>query len=175
MRKNIIILLLLLAAPLCCLAQTGLHIDELFQGRIIPQERMVETRVRGKSIAKYQLSFYRSLRLSATDKEAGQLRQLLGQDTEQSIDMRTSRQNPHRWDTWTCKLQMPPSARVPIRFPPGVASMTFLPSLMSIVTLPLGVMAALIMRRIATRMRMTITISTIAEISVLFICPILLE
>ncbi len=89
------------------LAQSGLKINDLFEGRVIPQERMVETRVRGKSIAKYQLSYYRSLRLSATDKEAGQLRQLLGQDAERSIDMRTSRKNPHRWDTWTCKLQMP--------------------------------------------------------------------
>ncbi len=89
------------------LAQTGLKINDLFEGRVIQQERMVETRVRGQSIAKYQLSYYRSLRLSATDKEAGQLRQLLGQDAERSIDMRTSRKTPHRWDTWTCKLQMP--------------------------------------------------------------------
>jgi hypothetical protein len=68
---------------------------------------MMETRVRGKSIAKYQLTYYRSLRLNVTNKEAGQLRQLLGLDTEQSIDWRTSRKNPHSWDTWTCKMQMP--------------------------------------------------------------------
>ena len=88
-------------------AQTGLKMDDLFEGRVIPQERMVETRVRGKSLEKYQLTYYRSLRLNVTDDEAGRLRQLLGQDAEQSIDMRTSRKNPHRWDTWTCKLQMP--------------------------------------------------------------------
>jgi len=105
--KKLLFILIALVAPLTALAQQGLHIDELFQGRIIPQERMVETRVRGRSIEKYQLSYYRSLRLNATDKEAGRLRQLLGQDSEQSIDMRTSRKNPHRWDTWTCKLQMP--------------------------------------------------------------------
>ena len=81
--------------------------DDLFGGRIIPQERMVETRVRGKSLEKYQLTYYRSLRLNVTDNEAGQLRQLLGQDADRSIDMRTCRKNPHRWDTWTCKLQMP--------------------------------------------------------------------
>ena len=81
--------------------------NDLFEGRIIPQERMVETRVRGKSLEKYQLTFYRSLRMNVTDDEGGQLRQLLGQDAEHSIDMRTSRKNPHRWDSWTCKLQMP--------------------------------------------------------------------
>lgn len=105
--KKTIIMMLMLLATLAARAQTGLKIDDLFQGRIIPQERMMETRVRGKSLAKYQLSYYRSLRLNVTDKEAGQLRQLLGQDAERSIDMRTSRRNPHRWDTWTCKLQMP--------------------------------------------------------------------
>ena len=91
-------------------AQAGLKMNDLFEGRVIPQQRMVETRVRGKSLEKYQLSYYRSLRLNVTDEECGQLRQLLGQDAEQSIDMRTSRKNPHRWDTWTCKLQMPSAA-----------------------------------------------------------------
>ena len=32
-------------------AQTGLKMNDLFEGRVIPQERMVETRVRGKSLA----------------------------------------------------------------------------------------------------------------------------
>ena len=88
-------------------AQTGLKMNELFEGRIIPQERMVETRVRGKTLEKYQLTYYRSLRLNVTGDEAGRLRQLLGQDAERSIDMQSNRKNPHRWDTWTCKLQMP--------------------------------------------------------------------
>ncbi len=105
--RKIIIMFLMLVASLTVSAQTGLKINELFQGRIIPQERMMETRVRGKSIAKYQLSYYRSLRLNVTSQEAGQVRALLGKDAEQSVDMRTSRKNPHRWDTWTCKLQMP--------------------------------------------------------------------
>ena len=109
MRKTIIMFLMLVAC-LSASAQTGLKINELFEGRIIPQERMMETRVRGKSIAKYQLSYYRSLRLNVTSQEAGQLRALLGKDAEQSVDMRTNRKNPHRWDTWTCKLQMPSAA-----------------------------------------------------------------
>ena len=105
--KKLMIMFLMLAASLSASAQAGLKINELFEGRIIPQERMVETRVRGKSLEKYQLSYYRSLRLNVTGDEADRLRQLLGQDAELSIDMRTNRKNPHRWDTWTCKLQMP--------------------------------------------------------------------
>lgn len=105
--KKTVIMILMFVSSLMAFAQSGLKVNELFEGRIIPQERMVETRVRGKTLEKYQLTYYRSLRLNVTDNEAGQLRQLLGQDAERSIDMRTSRKNPHRWDTWTCKLQMP--------------------------------------------------------------------
>ena len=105
--KKIMILYLMFVTSLSASAQTGLKMNELFQGRIIPQERMVETRVRGKTLEKYHLTYYRSLRLNATHDEAERLRQLLGQDAERSIDMQTSRKNPHRWDTWTCKLQMP--------------------------------------------------------------------
>ena len=46
MRKTIIMFLMLVAC-LSASAQTGLKINELFEGRIIPQERMMETRVRG--------------------------------------------------------------------------------------------------------------------------------
>ena len=105
--KKTVIMILMFVSSLTAFAQSGLKVNELFEGRIIPQERMVETRVRGKSLEKYQLTYYRSLRMNVTHDEAGRLRQLLGQDAEQSIDMRTSRRNPHRWDTWTCKLQMP--------------------------------------------------------------------
>ena len=54
-------------------AQTGLKINDLFEGRIIPQEKMVETRVRGKTLAKYQLTYYRSVRFTATEGEAERL------------------------------------------------------------------------------------------------------
>jgi len=66
-------LLLSLSFIICQLsfsvAQTGLKINELFEGRIIPQEKMVETRVRGKTLAKYQLTYYRSVRLVVAKEE----------------------------------------------------------------------------------------------------------
>ena len=95
--------------PVWAYAQAGLKINELFEGRIIPQERLIETRVRGKTLEKYRLTYYRSVRLSVTNEESLLLHQLLSKDSARSIDMRSYRKNPHRWDTWTCKLQMPPS------------------------------------------------------------------
>jgi hypothetical protein len=96
-------------SPIGALAQTGLHVDELFQGRIIPQERMIETRVRGKTLEKYRLTYYRSLRMTVSHDESRQLGLLLDKDKETSIDMRSYRENPHSWKTYTCKMQLPSS------------------------------------------------------------------
>jgi hypothetical protein len=77
-------LLLSLSFVICHLtfsvAQTGLRINDLFEGRIIPRERMVETRVRGRTLAKYQLTFYRSLRFSASTEEVVRLRRIIDED-----------------------------------------------------------------------------------------------
>ena len=71
---------LMLAASLSASAQTGLKINDLFEGRIISQEKMVETRVRGKTLAKYQLTYYRSVRLVVAKEEAERLLQLVEAD-----------------------------------------------------------------------------------------------
>jgi len=70
--KRFLIMMTVLLAVTLAEAQTGLKINDLFEGRIIPQEQMIETRVRGKSLAKYQLSFYRSVRFIVGESEAGQ-------------------------------------------------------------------------------------------------------
>ena len=71
---------LMLAASLSASAQAGLKINDLFEGRIISQEKMVETRVRGKTLAKYQLTYYRSVRCRVTEQEAERLLQLVEAD-----------------------------------------------------------------------------------------------
>ena len=50
-------------------AQSGLNIEPLFAGKIIPQQRMVETRVKGKMLSKYQLTLFRSVRFQANNKQ----------------------------------------------------------------------------------------------------------
>ena len=61
-------------------AQTGLKTNDLFEGRIIPQERMIETRVRGKTLAKYQLSYYRSVRFTVGEIEADRVLKMVEDD-----------------------------------------------------------------------------------------------
>ena len=84
-------------------AQTGLKVNDLFEGRIIPQERLVETRVRGKTLEKYQLSYYRSLRFTATEAETARLRQLVEDDARGHFASISERNH-----SYTYKIQVSP-------------------------------------------------------------------
>ena len=72
-------------------AQTGLKINDLFEGRIIPQERMIETRVRGKTLAKYQLSYYRSVRFTVGESEADRVLKMVEDDSKGHFASRARR------------------------------------------------------------------------------------
>ena len=66
-------------------AQSGLNIEPLFAGKIIPQQRMVETRVKGKMLSKYQLTFFRSVRFKANNKqEINRVHDLIELDTKKN-------------------------------------------------------------------------------------------
>lgn len=78
--KRITIILTFLLSFIAGYAQQGLRMNDLFEGRIIPQERLIETRIRGKALSKYQLSYYRSLRFKASDEEVKELRRLAKED-----------------------------------------------------------------------------------------------
>ena len=101
--KRIILTLLLMICHLAMSAQTGLSMNALFEGQIVRQERMVETRVRGKTLQPYQLTFYRSLRFTATEDETKKLRKLM----EEDIDGRSTSENIKKAErSYTCKLQL---------------------------------------------------------------------
>lgn len=61
------LLFLLLAGPLA--AQQGLAVNELFSGNIIPRERMLETRVRGRMLTDYKMSLFRSVKCKVSKEE----------------------------------------------------------------------------------------------------------
>jgi hypothetical protein len=79
--KKLIVMILMLAVGVSAHAQTGLKINSLFEGRIIPQERLVDTRVRGKTLEKYHLSYYRSLRFTVSEEERLRLRKIVDSDS----------------------------------------------------------------------------------------------
>lgn len=79
-RLMVAMLLCFLATPPPCQAQTGLHINQLFEGRIVPAKKMVETRIRGKAISRYKLTFFHSVRFTCDDETFKKIDRLASQD-----------------------------------------------------------------------------------------------
>ena len=69
MKRVLLIIVAWLSIVVTAGAQSGLNIEPLFAGKIIPQQRMVETRVKGKMLTKYQLTYFRSVRFKANNKQ----------------------------------------------------------------------------------------------------------
>ena len=90
-------------------AQKGLAIDKVFEGHIIPPEKMVETRVRGKDIAKYQLSFFRSVRFVATAAQTEEIAALM--ETDESLKCVKSGAQSYKEGTLTIMVQLKPTSK----------------------------------------------------------------
>ena len=85
MKRVLLIIVAWLSIAVTAGAQSGLNIEPLFAGKIIPQQRMVETRVKGKMLSKYQLTFFRSVRFKANNKqEINRVRDLIELDTKEN-------------------------------------------------------------------------------------------
>jgi hypothetical protein len=69
MKRVLVMMIALFSMLITVEAQSGLNIEPLFAGKIIPQQRIVETRVKGKMLSKYQLSLFRSVRFKANNKQ----------------------------------------------------------------------------------------------------------
>ena len=110
--KRILFFMLMFIGSMTASAQQGLHINELFEGRIIPQERMIETRVRGRTLSKYRLSFYHSVRLTATNEEARLIRSLAEKDSQKNkssiSESKSEGKLTHVVNTYTLKVQVQP-------------------------------------------------------------------
>ena len=88
-----------MVCQLAAMAQKGLHIEPLFEGKIVPQERMIETRVRGRSLSKYGLTYFRSLRFEPTRKECEAVVRLVEQDMEGMPESNYQRNRRKRSET----------------------------------------------------------------------------
>ena len=85
MKRVLLIIVAWLSIVVTAGAQSGLNIEPLFAGKIIPQQRMVETRVKGKMLTKYQLTYFRSVRFKANNKqEINRVHDLIELDTKEN-------------------------------------------------------------------------------------------
>ena len=69
-----------LIALLPCSAQSGMRINDLFEGKVVPAENMVKTRIRGKSLSKYKLTFFHSVRFKADETLARRIDHMAAED-----------------------------------------------------------------------------------------------
>lgn len=107
MKKRIIIMLFALLLPLVGWCQVGLHVNAVYTGKIVPRDRTVEVKVRGKTLSAYQLTFYHSVRFSATAQQKKAVDNLVDKDRQKAIstELRT------KGHSSSLILQLPPSGR----------------------------------------------------------------
>ena len=87
--KKISLLLLLLLLPLCIRAQDRLKSGPVFDGSVIPKDRMIETYVKGGSIKDYGLTLFRSVRFEADDAEFQKISSLVLADVSAAFNKET--------------------------------------------------------------------------------------
>lgn len=76
MKRALFILIMVLMA-IALRAQNDLLVRPLFDGKIIPQERMVVTRIKGGMMQKYRLSLFHSVAFDGTEEEANHVSTLI--------------------------------------------------------------------------------------------------
>ena len=86
--KHHFFLTILLSGFACLLhAQQGLNVNELFIGKLVPREQMVEVRVKGRAISKYGLQFYHSVRFKANEQQCKTVDELVERDRKMATDI----------------------------------------------------------------------------------------
>ena len=106
--KRFVLLSVFIACQLLAAAQKELHIGPLFEGKIVPQDKMVETRVRGRSLSKYGLTYFRSLRFKPSTKEEKTIKRLLKQDMEERTVENYRSMSDDEKDIYQVFLELPP-------------------------------------------------------------------
>lgn len=84
-RKTYLLLLaLMLSLPLC--AQEGLHIAPLFNGQFRDDRHATEVLMKGRKLAPYKLTLFRSLTLNTGRVDVGKIERLIRADGSSAID-----------------------------------------------------------------------------------------
>jgi len=85
MKKILIITTLLLLLPVWARSQDGLHSQAVFDGKIIPKDRLIETLVTGDHLKEYNLDLFHSVRLEVDEAEYQSIAALVQEDAKNAI------------------------------------------------------------------------------------------
>ncbi len=90
MKNRILLFLTALLASTYLHAQSQLELNRVFKGDIVPRRQMVEVRVKGQPLEKYNLTYYHSVQFRATKEQRRRVQELA--DAEKPCGVETSRQ-----------------------------------------------------------------------------------
>lgn len=68
-RKYLLFIVITIASVTAKAQSPSLAVSQILDGKIVPLERMVVTKVRGRTLSQYKLSYYRSARFEASPTE----------------------------------------------------------------------------------------------------------
>ncbi|MBO6045200.1 MAG: hypothetical protein J6P69_05050 [Bacteroidales bacterium] len=89
MEKKLILFTLLLLLPLAAMSQDRLRSSAVFEGKVVPKDRMVETIVKGDYLKDYGLSLFRSVRMDVDDEDLGSISALILEDASDAASKGT--------------------------------------------------------------------------------------
>lgn len=89
MKKTFILFTLLFLLPLAAYSQERLRSNAVFEGRIVPKDRLVETFVKGDYLKDYGLSLFRSVRMDVEDAELERISALVLRDAADAASKET--------------------------------------------------------------------------------------
>lgn len=83
MRRIFLLTIFILLALTGSAQSDALELSRIMDGRVVPLERMVTTRVKGRPLKRYKLDYYRSARFTATAAEENACRKAVNNDRQQ--------------------------------------------------------------------------------------------
>lgn len=90
MKRNLLAFTAAAAIAIPAVAQKGLNINNLFDGRYRDNDNVVETVVQGGNLSNYNIDLYHSLTLSDSPDEAASIEALVARDGAGAIDREVS-------------------------------------------------------------------------------------
>lgn len=86
MPRIIILVWIAICATMGAVAQSSLHVGELFDGKFSHNKHATEVRLTGKAVSDYDLDAYASLCLTDLPNQANEIERLLAKDAEKAIE-----------------------------------------------------------------------------------------
>lgn len=96
--KRVILLIICFISLVTIHAQSGLYINDVFEGKDISKKEMVETLIKGEQLAQYHLTVFHSVKFTATEQQRDAVEKKFQMDMEHNTKNSNGKQN--------CEMEM---------------------------------------------------------------------